>query len=425
METDLLIIGGGAAGTVAALLLANAGKRCVILEKNGQIGRKLRITGKGRCNLTNACDLDTLLANVPRNPKFLYSAFTRCMPQDVMQFFELLGVPLKIERGNRVFPVSDKAEDIVAALQRALKQEEVPVYRETVTKLLLTNNRCNGVQTASGKQYFAKQVLLATGGASYPATGSTGDGYALAKQAGHTIVPPKPALVPLEVQEKWCAELMGLSLRNVSLRLYNGKKCLYEALGEMLFTHFGVSGPLVLTASSLLPDAIPKDGSCRLVLNLKPGLTPEQLDRRIQRDCAAHPNQAMGTIFRGLLPLKLVPIFLETVSVSPETKANALTREQRFTLVKGLQAFPLHVTARRSLKEAIVTRGGVSVKEVQAKTMASKLCSGLYFAGELLDVDAYTGGFNLQIAFSTASCVADAIEAAETCFVPSSAYHAE
>jgi len=203
---------------------------------------------------------------------------------------------------------------------------------------------------------------------------------------------------------------MGLSLRNVSLRLYNGKKCLYEALGEMLFTHFGVSGPLVLTASSLLPDVIPKDGSCRLVLNLKPGLTPEQLDRRIQRDCAAHPNQAMGTIFRGLLPLKLVPVFLETVSIPPETKANALTREQRFTLVQGLQAFPLHVTARRSLKEAIITRGGVSVKEVQAKTMASKLCSGLYFAGELLDVDAYTGGFNLQIAFSTAACVADAIK---------------
>ena len=409
MEADVLIIGGGAAGTVAALLLAKAGKHCIILEKNGQIGRKLRITGKGRCNLTNACDLDTLMANVPRNPKFLYSAFAHWMPEDVMAYFEQLGVPLKVERGNRVFPVSDRAEDIVAALQRALKRAGVPVYRETVQQLLLQDGRCTGVQTASGKQYAANCVLLAAGGASYPATGSTGDGYILAKQAGHTIVPPLPALVPLEVQEKWCSDLMGLSLRNVSLKLYNGKKCCYDALGEMLFTHFGVSGPLVLTASSLLPEQIPKDGSCRLVLNLKPGLTPEQLDKRIQRDCAAHPNQAMGTIFRGLLPLKLVPVFLEVVHIPPETKANALTKEQRRILVQGLQAFPLHITARRSLKEAIITRGGVSVREVQAKTMASKCCEGLYFAGEVLDVDAYTGGFNLQIAFSTAACAADAI----------------
>ena len=226
MEADVLIIGGGAAGTVAALLLAKAGKHCIILEKNGQIGRKLRITGKGRCNLTNACDLDTLMANVPRNPKFLYSAFARWMPEDVMAYFEQLGVPLKVERGNRVFPVSDRAEDIVAALQRALKRAGIPVYRETVQQLLLQEGRCTGVQTASGKQYAANCVLLAAGGASYPATGSTGDGYTLAKQAGHTIVPPLPALVPLEVQEKWCSDLMGLSLRNVSLKLYNGKKML-------------------------------------------------------------------------------------------------------------------------------------------------------------------------------------------------------
>ena len=244
MEADVLIIGGGAAGTVAALLLAKAGKRCIILEKNGQIGRKLRITGKGRCNLTNACDLDTLMANVPRNPKFLYSAFARWMPEDVMAYFEQMGVPLKVERGNRVFPVSDRAEDIVAALQRALKRAGIPVYRETVQQLLLQDGRCTGVQTASGKQYAANCVLLAAGGASYPATGSTGDGYTLAKQAGHTIVPPLPALVPLEVQEKWCSDLMGLSLRNVSLKLYNGKKCCYDALGEMLFTHFGDSARL-------------------------------------------------------------------------------------------------------------------------------------------------------------------------------------
>jgi predicted Rossmann fold flavoprotein len=409
METDRLIIGGGAAGTFAALLLAAAGKHCVILEKNGQIGRKLRITGKGRCNLTNDCDLDAMLSHIPRNPKFLYSAFSRCMPRDVMQFFEQLGVPLKVERGNRVFPVSDKAEDIVAAIQRALRNAEIPVYRETVTKLLLEDGRCKGVQTASGKQYFANSVLLATGGASYPATGSTGDGYALAKQAGHTIQPPLPALVPLEIQEDWCSELADLSLRNISLRLYNGKKCLYDALGEMQFTRFGVTGPLVLTASSLLPENIPTDGSCRLILNCKPGLTPEQLDRRIQRDCAAHPNQAMGTLFRGLLPFKLVPVFLQVAGIPPETKANALTKEQRQTLVQCLQAFPLHITARRSMKEAIITRGGVSVKEVQAKTMASKCCDGLYFAGELLDVDAFTGGFNLQIAFSTAFCVAEAM----------------
>lgn len=275
MEADVLIIGGGAAGTVAALLLAKAGKHCIILEKNGQIGRKLRITGKGRCNLTNACDLDTLMANVPRNPKFLYSAFARWMPEDVMAYFEQMGVPLKVERGNRVFPVSDRAEDIVAALQRALKRAGIPVYRETVQQLLLQDGRCTGVQTASGKQYAANCVLLAAGGASYPATGSTGDGYTLAKQAGHTIVPPLPALVPLEVQEKWCSDLMGLSLRNVSLKLYNGKKCCYDALGEMLFTHFGVSGPV--GADSKFPAA----GADSERWQLSAGTEPEtRLDTR-------------------------------------------------------------------------------------------------------------------------------------------------
>lgn len=406
MEADCLIIGGGAAGVFAALELAAAGKQCLILEKNGQIGKKLRITGKGRCNLTNNCDLETLMANIPRNPKFLYSAFARCMPQDIMQYFEQLGVPLKTERGNRVFPVSDRAEDIVAALQNALKKAHIPVYRETVSKLLVEDGRCTGAETASGRQYRAHSVLIATGGASYPGTGSTGDGYRLAQQAGHTIVKPEPALVPLTAKERWCKDLMGLSLRNVSLRLYVGNRCLFDELGEMLFTHFGVSGPLVLTASSLLPDTIPMDDSCRLVINLKPGLTPEQLDRRIQRDCAAHPNQAMGTILRSMLPLKLVPIFLQTAGIAPETKANALTRENRLALEQWMHAFPLHVTARRPIAEAIVTRGGVSVREVNAKTMASKQLEGLYFAGEVLDIDAYTGGFNLQIAFATAACAA-------------------
>lgn len=400
METDHLCIGGGPAGIFAALTAAEKGGRCVILEHNKQLGRKLRITGKGRCNLTNNCDRDTLLANIPANGKFLYSALSRCTPQDVMAYFEGLGVPLKTERGNRVFPVSDRAEDIVQALQKAVRMAGIPVIHGDAAQLLLENGRCIGVRTADGREFRAGTTLLATGGLSYPKTGSDGSGYSLAEAAGHTIVPPMPSLIPLVTKEAWCRDAMGLSLRNVTLRLYRGEKCVFEELGEMLFTHFGVSGPLVLSASALMRKGSPED--YRLEIDLKPGLTPEQLDKRIQRDLTENQNRDMGNILRALLPAKLILPILQLSHITPDTKANALTKTQRLVLRDCIKAVSLHVKAFRPIEEAIITRGGVSVKEVDAKTMASKRCEGLYFAGEILDLDGYTGGFNLQIAFSTA-----------------------
>ena len=376
METDHLCIGGGPAGVFAALTAAANGKRCMILEHNKQLGRKLRITGKGRCNLTNNCDRDTLLANIPANGKFLYSALSRCTPQDVMAYFEGLGVPLKTERGNRVFPVSDRAEDIVQALQKAVQRAGIPVVHGDAAHLILEQGRCLGVRTADGREFRAGTTLLATGGLSYPKTGSDGTGYRLAEEAGHTIVPP------------------------MTLRLYRGEKCVFEDLGEMLFTHFGVSGPLVLSASALMRKGSPED--YRLEIDLKPGLTPEQLDKRIQRDLAESPNRDLGNILHALLPAKLILPVLRLCGIAPDTKANTLTKAQRLTLGGCIKAVSLHVRAFRPIEEAIITRGGVSVKEVDARTMASKRCEGLYFAGEILDLDGYTGGFNLQIAFSTA-----------------------
>ncbi len=400
MDTDHLCIGGGAAGMFAALTAADSGTRCIILEQNEHLGRKLRITGKGRCNLTNACELETLMANIPGNGKFLYSAFSRCMPQDVMEYFENLGVPLKVERGNRVFPVSDRAEDVVQALRRAIQKKGVAVVHTKANSLILKDGRCVGVRTADGREFRAEQTLIATGGMSYPRTGSTGDGYRLAQSAGHTIIPPKPSLVPLVTQERWCSGAMGLSLRNVTLRLYRGEKCVYEELGEMLFTHFGVSGPLVLSASAKMRNGEPQD--YHLEIDLKPGLTYDQLDRRVQRDFAENRNRAIGNILHALLPAKLILPVLEQCGISPEIKANSITREQRLALGHFVKALPLHIRAFRPVEEAIITRGGVSVREINAKTMESKCCPGLYFAGEVLDLDGYTGGFNLQIAFSTA-----------------------
>ncbi len=400
METDHLCIGGGPAGVFAALTAAANGKRCMILEHNKQLGRKLRITGKGRCNLTNNCDRDTLLANIPANGKFLYSALSRYTPQDVMAYFEGLGVPLKTERGNRVFPVSDRAEDIVQALQKAVQRAGIPVVHGDAAHLILEQGRCLGVRTADGREFRAGTTLLATGGLSYPKTGSDGTGYRLAEEAGHTIVPPMPSLIPLVTKENWCRDAMGLSLRNVTLRLYRGEKCVFEDLGEMLFTHFGVSGPLVLSASALMRKGSPED--YRLEIDLKPGLTPEQLDKRIQRDLAESPNRDLGNILHALLPAKLILPVLRLCGIAPDTKANTLTKAQRLTLGSCIKAVSLHVRAFRPIEEAIITRGGVSVKEVDARTMASKRCEGLYFAGEILDLDGYTGGFNLQIAFSTA-----------------------
>lgn len=399
METDHVIIGGGPAGISAALTAADLGKRCVILEQNGQIGKKLRITGKGRCNVTNNCSQQDFLLHIPTNRSFLYSALSRCSPQDVMDFFEQQGVALKTERGNRVFPVSDRAEDIVTALQRALRARNIPVIRAKAKHLILKDGTCTGVQTTDGTIYSAQSVLLATGGASYPATGSTGDGYRLAKEVGHTIVPPTPSLVPFVTKETWCRDAMGLSLRNITLRLYDGTDCIFSDLGELLFTHFGVSGPLVLRASAHIPQMEPN--RYRLELDVKPALSQQQLDLRMQRDLQTYANQDFGNLMRKLLPAKLIPVAAGLAEIPLSEKGNSVTRMQRRKLVQVLKAIPLEIQGFRPLAEAIVTRGGVSVKEISAKAMASKLVPGLYFAGELIDVDGYTGGFNLQIAFAT------------------------
>lgn len=398
MNTDVIIVGGGAAGCFAAIAAARRNRSVLLLDGNDRLGHKLSITGKGRCNVTNACDMDTLMANIPRNGRFLYSAFSGCMPQDVMDFFEAEGVPLKIERGRRVFPQSDQAADIVQALLRAMKRAGVKREQLRVDGLCMENGRCIGVRSGNAER-FAESILLATGGASYPRTGSKGDGYRLAMQAGHTVISPQPSLVPIETVESYPAAMSGLSLKNVTLTVRNGKKSCFCEQGEMLFTHFGVSGPLVLSASAMME---PSDAaSYVLEIDMKPALTAEQLDLRIQRDFAESPNRMLGNTLQKLLPSSMVPVMLELAALAPDQRVNAVTREQRQKLGAMIKAMPLHCKAMRPIAEAIVTRGGVSVKEVSPKTMESKLVSGLYFAGELLDVDAYTGGYNLQIAFAT------------------------
>lgn len=397
--TDVIIIGGGAAGCLAAVQAARYGKSVLLFEKNDHLGRKLRITGKGRCNVTNNSPTEEHMKNIPVNPRFLYSAFSNFDSQDVMNFFEELGVPLKTERGNRVFPVSDNANDIADALAREMKKLGVKVINKRVTKLLTENSAVTGVR-AGGEDYSASAVLIACGGKSYPNTGSTGDGYTLAESVGHTVTELKPSLVPLVSPDKYCAELMGLSLRNVTLKLMDGEKLLYSELGEMLFTHFGVSGPLVLSASSHIRDMMPN--RYKLVIDLKPALSAEQLDARIQRDFAENLNRDFSNGIRKLLPAKLVPVAVKLSGIPAEQKVNSITKEQRRKFGELIKAFPVRISSFRPIDEAIVTSGGISTKEINPKTMESKLVSGLYFAGEVIDVDAYTGGFNLQIAFSTA-----------------------
>ena len=397
--TDVIIIGAGAAGCMAAIQTARLGKSVLIFEKNDFIGRKLRITGKGRCNVTNNSPVQEHMANIPVNPRFLYSSFSNFDACDTMNFFEELGVPLKTERGNRVFPVSDKAEDIVNALNRELKKLKVKIINKRVTGLIIEDNICKGVKTG-GEEYFSNSVLIACGGKSYPNTGSTGDGYSLAESAGHTVTELKPSLVPLVSPDKYCSELMGLSLRNVTLKLYDGEKLIYSELGEMLFTHFGVSGPLVLSASSHIRQM--EKNRYKILIDLKPALSHEQLDSRIQRDFAENLNRDFANGIRKLLPAKLVPVIVKLSGISPEQKINGITKEQRISFGELIKAFPVRISGFRPIEEAIITSGGVSVKEIDPKTMQSKLLENLYFAGEVIDVDAYTGGFNLQIAFSTA-----------------------
>ena len=397
--TDIIIIGGGAAGCFAAVHAARFGKTVLLFEKNEKLGRKLRITGKGRCNVTNNSSTEEHMKNIPVNPRFMYSSFASFDAESTMSFFEELGVPLKTERGNRVFPVSDKADDIADALAKEMKKLGVMVINRRVSKILTENGAVCGV-SAGGEEYRSQSVLIACGGKSYPATGSTGDGYTLAQALGHTVTELKPSLVPLVSPDKYCTEMMGLSLRNVTLDLMDGNKSIYREMGEMLFTHFGVSGPLVLSASSHIRDMQPN--RYRLIIDLKPALSPEQLDARIQRDFAENLNRDFQNGIRKLLPAKLIPVAVRLSGIAPERKINGITKEERRKFGELIKAFPVRISGFRPIDEAIITSGGVSAKEINPKTMESKLVSGLFFAGEVIDIDAYTGGFNLQIAFSTA-----------------------
>ena len=394
---NIIVIGGGAAGLMAAGTAAECGARVTLFETNEKVGRKLFITGKGRCNVCNDCDVQGVLQNVPVNPRFLYSALGCFSPADVMAFFEGHGVPLKTERGNRVFPVSDKSADIIDALFTWVKRSGVTIVHETVESLTLQDGKVTGVH-ARGRDYLADRVIVATGGASYPQTGSTGDGYRFAKAAGHTVVPPNPSLVPL-VTPGGCEELMGLSLRNVQVTVFENNKKIWSDFGEMLFTHFGLSGPLILSASAHMRHFGSK--GYHIEIDLKPALDEKTLDKRLLSDFDQHKNSDFINALGGLLPRKIIPEVIRLSGIDPRAKVNGITKAQRAALLHTLKHFLVVVSGKRPVAEAIVTTGGVVVKEVNPKTMASKKCSGLYFAGEVLDVDAYTGGFNLQIAWST------------------------
>lgn len=408
-----VIVGGGPAGMMAAVAAADVGEQAVLVEKNEKLGKKLFITGKGRCNVTNAAeDREILFANVCTNRKFLYSAFYGCDNRAVMDFLEQAGCPLKTERGGRVFPVSDRSSDVTAAFVRELKKRGVEILLNTrVESLVLAGEEVSGVRLEGGRILSADRVIVCTGGMSYPSTGSTGDGYRFAEAAGHRVTPLSPALTPLEIREPWCRELMGLSLKNVALRMVRGEKELYRDFGEMLFTHFGVSGPLVLSASSFYgrPD---KGGGgtaeeagvaaeTRLIIDLKPALGEEQLDGRLLRDFEENKNRQFKNALGALFPAKLIPVMISLSGILPEKKVNEITREERKAFVNLIKNLPLTVKGARGFEEAIITRGGVDVREVNPSTMESKKVRGLFFAGEVLDLDALTGGFNLQIAWST------------------------
>ncbi len=397
MSKEITVIGGGAAGMMAAISAAEQGARVTLLEPNERLGKKLNITGKGRCNVTNDADRETLLANVPKNGRFLYSVFSRFDGRDAMAFFEALGVPLKVERGNRVFPVSDRSFDISAALERRLKALKVKLVRDRAVTLEMKNGAVQGVVGERGR-YGAQAVILATGGVSYPATGSTGEGHRMAREAGHTVTDLRGSLVPLR-DFGVGKELQGLSLRNVGLTVFENDKKLYTDFGELVFTHFGVSGPLILSASAHMRRFDQK--AYRLEIDLKPALDEGQLDRRLLADFAKYANHDFCNALNDLLPQKLIPVLVAWSEIPPHQKVHDLTREQRRGLVQLLKHLPIAIAGPCPVTDAIVTSGGIKVSEIDPKTMASKLVKGLYFAGELIDVDAYTGGFNLQIAWAT------------------------
>ena len=402
MKYDVLVIGGGAAGCMAAGFAAKNGNSVLLCERNDRIGRKVMITGKGRCNVTNACSLlNELIENVPVNGRFLYGAFSRFMPYDTMDFFEEAGVELKIERGNRVFPVSDKAMEIVDALNSFIKDNGVKKVKARITELNVTDGHVNYAKDDEGNTYCADKYIIATGGKSYPLTGSTGDGYTLAQQCGHTITELKPALVPLETSDDWTGKLQGLALKNISVTVRDNETYneVFNDFGELLFTHFGVSGPVILSASSHMKN--PENGRYSIEIDLKPGLTEEKLDARILRDFAENANKSIANALVKLLPHKLIPVIVRLSGIPTDLKVNQITKDMRQELVYLLKHFTVNVIGFRPIDEAIVTSGGVSVKEINPKNMQSTLCDNLYFAGEVIDVDAYTGGFNLQIAFST------------------------
>ena len=397
MKYDVVIIGGGPAGMFAAITAAKQGKSVLLLERNDRLGKKLLITGKGRCNVTNDCDSSEILQNIPRNGRFLFSVMTEFPPKRIMEFFEDSGCTLKTERGNRVFPVSDRSQSVLEALQNQMRRSGVTVRTARVKKILTKDGGVCGVETERGT-FDCGSVILATGGVSYPTTGSTGDGYAMAKVLGHTVIEPQGSLVPLEVEGTDCPDMQGLALRNVAVKLVNAKnKVLFKDFGELLFTHFGVSGPTVLSASCHL-----KGEGCKLIIDLKPALDEAKLNERILRDLDMYQNRAMENALTDLLPRSMIPVVLRRLEIDPQMQANSLTKQKRRALVELLKAFTVEIAGKRPVSEAIITSGGIKTSEIDPKTMESKLVPGLYFAGEIIDCDAYTGGFNLQIAWATA-----------------------
>ena len=397
MNYDGIVIGGGPAGMFAAITAAQKGQKVLLLEKNDRLGKKLLITGKGRCNITNDCAAEEILQNVPRNSRFLYSAMNAFPPEKIKAFCEEFGCPVKTERGNRVFPASDRSQSVLDALHRAMRRFGVEVHTAKVKEILTQEGIVTGVRTEK-EHYACRWVILATGGLSYPTTGSTGDGYAMAKALGHTIVACEGSLVPLETEGTDCQDMQGLSLRNCGVKLLDGKgKVLFKDFGELLFTHFGVSGPTVLSASTHL-----KGEGCRLVIDLKPALDEGKLNDRILRDLDMYKNRSMENALTDLLPRSMIPVVLRRLSIDPQLQANSLTKQQRRALVELLKTFSVTILGKRPVAEAIITSGGVKVGEIDPKTMQSKKIQGLYFAGEIIDCDAYTGGFNLQIAWTTA-----------------------
>lgn len=405
MKYDGIVVGGGPAGMMAAFTAAYGGQNVLLLERNDRLGKKLLITGKGRCNVTNNCSVQEVLQNIPRNGRFLYSVLNGFSPDDVIGFFEKNGCAMKTERGNRVFPVTDRSASVLDCLKKLLYDSGVLIQFERVTQLLISDGKATGV-ACGNKKYFSDWIILATGGVSYPLTGSTGDGYKMAEAAGHTIITPEGSLVPLEAVDEDCAAMQGLSLRNVAVKLVDAKgKLLYKDFGELLFTHFGISGPTVLSASAHL-----KGERCCLYVDLKPAMDIQKLDARLLRDLEQYQNRTMENALTDILPRSMIPVILSKAGIPAQLQANSLKKDQRRVLLELMKAFPVVIAGKRPVSEAIITSGGIKVSEINPKTMESKLINGLYFAGEIIDCDAYTGGFNLQIAWSTGFAAGTAVK---------------